>query len=169
MVPYGGATVPGTPRACLPRGCRCYGPWALSAPPTRVPLCRYAVRTVSLRSPAMPLHALPVHAPPVHALPARTATDVPEHLRDALRRAADSRRTQLAELATDPAHPVEPAGAVAAAHRASVERILGQIVRAQDRVEAGTYGRCCACSTIIPVARLELRPWTLHCVRCGMR
>lgn len=105
----------------------------------------------------------------LHALPTRARADVPEHLRAALTRAADARRAQLADLPADPGGPGEPANAVAAAHRASVERILTAIVRAQDRVEAGTYGRCCTCSTLIPVARLELRPWTAHCVRCGMR
>ena len=95
--------------------------------------------------------------------------DVPEHLRAALAEAADARRAQLADLPAHPAGPVDPANAVAAAHRTSVERILTEILRAQDRVEAGTYGRCRTCSSLIPVARLELRPWTAHCVRCSMR
>ena len=105
----------------------------------------------------------------LHAMPTRARADVPEHLRTALARAADARRAQLADLPADPGGPVNPANAVAAAHRTSVERILAEILRAQDRAEAGTYGRCCTCSALIPMARLELRPWTAHCVRCGMR
>ena len=112
----------------------------------------------------MTLHALNTHAQAAHARP-----DVPEHLLAALARAAEARRAQLAGLPATPDGPVDPADAVAAAHRASVERILTEILRAQDRVDAGTYGRCGTCSARIPVSRLELRPWSALCVRCGMR
>lgn len=58
---------------------------------------------------------------------------------------------------------------VAEAHRSSVERIIADIRRAQERLAAGTYGECQDCRLAIPAERLRLRPWTPHCARCATR
>lgn len=44
---------------------------------------------------------------------------------------------------------------------------LQQIDGAVARLEEGTYGSCARCSSRIPFARLEARPYALHCVSCA--
>ena len=56
---------------------------------------------------------------------------------------------------------------VAAAYRATVERILHEVRTARQRVVAGLYGICTRCECEIPFQRLELRPWAAMCARCG--
>ena len=75
--------------------------------------------------------------------------------------AAAGRESQLVEL------PATPVDLVATAHRDSVVRILEEIRSAQARLTDGDFGRCAACGGAIPVARLELRPWTTLCVGCA--
>jgi DnaK suppressor protein len=58
---------------------------------------------------------------------------------------------------------------VAAAHRASVERILEEVRTARQRLEEGRYGFCIRCANPIAVGRLELRPWATTCTRCTER
>jgi DnaK suppressor protein len=84
-----------------------------------------------------------------------------ERIEASLREAAASRERQLAEL------PTEVGDLVAAAHRDSVARILAEIRSAQVRLRSGQLGRCARCAERIPVARLELRPWTTLCVGCA--
>ncbi len=84
-----------------------------------------------------------------------------ERIAATLEEAAASRERQLAELPTD------LGDLVAAAHRDSVVRILGEVRAAQQRLAEGELGRCARCAERIPVARLELRPWTTLCVGCA--
>jgi RNA polymerase-binding transcription factor DksA len=51
--------------------------------------------------------------------------------------------------------------------RGGLERELDQIRDAVARLEAGDYGVCVVCGTDIPVERLEVRPFTDHCVSCA--
>lgn len=65
-----------------------------------------------------------------------------------------------------------PAGnldVVAAAHRASVERILDEVRTARQQLEKGRYGYCIVCADPIAAGRLELRPWATRCTRCPER
>jgi DnaK suppressor protein len=39
-----------------------------------------------------------------------------------------------------------------------------EIVRALEKLEEGTSGRCDVCGLLIPVERLEARPWSTRCV-----
>lgn len=48
----------------------------------------------------------------------------------------------------------------AASERAEVDAAL-------ERVAAGTYGVCVVCGRVIPVARLEARPFATTCVGCA--
>jgi DnaK suppressor protein len=48
--------------------------------------------------------------------------------------------------------------------RRNAERLLGQVTHALDRVAAGTYGHCERCGKLIPVERLEARPYATLCV-----
>lgn len=85
-----------------------------------------------------------------------------EHLAAALADAARARQEQLRDLPQD-------SSPVASMHRASVTRILGSILAAQERLAAGTYGLCSRCEQDIDDRSLELRPWTTICDRCIRR
>ncbi len=45
--------------------------------------------------------------------------------------------------------------------------MLAEIDRAIAKVHGGTYGRCDACGAAIAPGRLEVRPWSTHCVDCA--
>lgn len=87
----------------------------------------------------------------------------PPDLASRLATAERERELQLASL------PSCAGGLVADAYRASVARILADVRGARARLVAGTYGSCAGCAAAIPAERLELRPWTPTCVRCGER
>ena len=46
------------------------------------------------------------------------------------------------------------------------EQILQQIDAALARIDAGTYGTCTKRGELIPVERLEARPWASLCIDC---
>ncbi|HSC51885.1 MAG TPA: TraR/DksA C4-type zinc finger protein [Gaiellaceae bacterium] len=48
----------------------------------------------------------------------------------------------------------------------NVERALGEIDAALQRIENGTYGICVNRGEQIPVERLEAIPWTTLCIDC---
>ena len=43
---------------------------------------------------------------------------------------------------------------------------LAQVERALRRLKAGSYGKCEACSTRIPLARLNALPYSTLCIKC---
>jgi RNA polymerase-binding transcription factor DksA len=45
--------------------------------------------------------------------------------------------------------------------------ILGEIIDALVRLEAGSYGLCETCNIVISSARFEALPWTRKCVKCA--
>ncbi len=49
----------------------------------------------------------------------------------------------------------------------SSEQELSMIKFALHRIENGTYFQCDECGEDIPTARLELLPFTAHCVNCA--
>jgi DnaK suppressor protein len=106
----------------------------------------------------------------------------------ALRLTEDRRTTaqRLAELRRDFSGIVEasadsnaddehdPEGSTIAFERAQVgalieqcERHLAEADAAQQRIDAGTYGRCESCSRSIAPARLEARPVARTCIACA--
>jgi len=44
---------------------------------------------------------------------------------------------------------------------------VAEIDRAVERLDAGTYGRCVACGTVIPDERLQAVPWAALCIPCS--
>ena len=46
------------------------------------------------------------------------------------------------------------------------EKVIAQINDALVRIQKLTYGVCESCGIDIPVARLEVLPWTAFCVQC---
>jgi DnaK suppressor protein len=96
---------------------------------------------------------------------------------------------RLADLDTDlsdlTAVPRDPVGGISFGKRVgdgtaeAVERIAkvgaaeqltamrGDVVRALEKLDEGTYGLCDRCGVLIPSERLEARPWSVRCVRCA--
>jgi DnaK suppressor protein len=42
-----------------------------------------------------------------------------------------------------------------------------EVARALEKIDDGTYGICDRCGTVILEERLEVRPWSVLCVRCA--
>jgi RNA polymerase-binding transcription factor DksA len=97
--------------------------------------------------------------PRTHRLSAQEARRRLEHARD----------TRLAQL-----HALAGTGRTAddrflAEQKAAVEGVLAEIDAAFARVADGTYGRCEGCAKPVPAERLEILPYTRHCVACRAR
>ena len=52
---------------------------------------------------------------------------------------------------------------------ANTEDLLRKATNALERLEMGEYGICESCGVSIPVARLEVLPYTTLCVECAQR
>jgi DnaK suppressor protein len=50
---------------------------------------------------------------------------------------------------------------------ANTEDLLRKAEKALERLNEGSYGVCESCGTAIPVARLEVLPYTTVCVECA--
>jgi DnaK suppressor protein len=86
-------------------------------------------------------------------------------LRTALEQCRDERAAQLSVV-----QDLTVGGdTVALAHAASVKRMLGDIVSALERMDAGRYGTCAYCGESIPYERLEVLPYATGCVHCLSR
>src|SRR5438034_11540307 len=49
------------------------------------------------------------------------------------------------------------------------EDLLGKAEAALERIEDGVYGACVECEAKIPKTRLNVLPYTPHCVKCAGR
>lgn len=78
------------------------------------------------------------------------------------RRAECVRQRELALVDTVASAP-DP---VAVARCAQLLRTIEEIDAALARLETGTYGRCLSCGTVIPLERLQVRPFAAACVTC---
>lgn len=52
---------------------------------------------------------------------------------------------------------------------ANTEDLLRKAENALERLDKGEYGICESCGTAIPIARLEVLPYTTVCVECAQR
>jgi len=52
---------------------------------------------------------------------------------------------------------------------ANTEDLLRKAEYALERLDQGEYGICESCGTAIPLARLEVLPYTTLCVECAQR
>lgn len=85
---------------------------------------------------------------------------------EALQRLEHERNTRLTQLrAVDETGQAETEPMVSA-QKDTIERVLEEIEAAFTRVQYGSYGICRGCSTVIPVERLEILPYTRYCVPC---
>ena len=96
----------------------------------------------------------------------------------ALQRLADLRHDFDAMLAasrdTNADDEHDPEGATIAFERSQIEALvrqaehhLEQIDVAAKRLDAGTYGTCEVCGTLVGQERLEARPAAAVCIRCA--
>ncbi|MFJ6656589.1 TraR/DksA family transcriptional regulator [Streptomyces sp. NPDC091377] len=51
----------------------------------------------------------------------------------------------------------------------AIQRVLLEIDAAFARIEDGSYGTCLDCAKPVPEERLEILPYTRHCVTCQRR
>ncbi|MFD7992670.1 TraR/DksA family transcriptional regulator [Streptomyces mexicanus] len=98
--------------------------------------------------------------------------DVPRtdpHLHEARRRLEHARSSRLTQLQAleETGHTTDDH--LLSAQRTAIERVLKEIEEAFARIEEGTYGTCLGCGKPVPAERLEILPYTRHCVACGRR
>ena len=86
----------------------------------------------------------------------------------------DSFQNSRKDAPVDDEH--DPEGPTLAFERSQSTAILGQtrihlaqIENALERLDAGAYGVCVTCHKAIPVARLEVRPYSTQCVSCASK
>ena len=94
--------------------------------------------------------------------------------RDALTAAIDDMRVTRSLTVADDEH--DPEGSTVSLDQARdvalldrAERTLAELVAAQARLVAGTYGTCERCGREIPPERLLARPEARRCIPCAQR
>ncbi|MEU3510572.1 TraR/DksA C4-type zinc finger protein [Streptomyces longwoodensis] len=97
------------------------------------------------------------------ALDATLGEPHPHHARQRLEHARTARLAQVRAL--DEAEP-NADDHLLAAQRTAMEQVLKEIDLAFARIDDGTYGTCAGCAKPIPAERLEILPYTRHCVAC---
>jgi DnaK suppressor protein len=45
-------------------------------------------------------------------------------------------------------------------------QLLNSIDESLERIQAGNYGKCVRCESVLPEKRLEALPWARHCMPC---
>lgn len=93
--------------------------------------------------------------------------EVRTRIRVELREAATRRQHQLDLLAASGPEAGDETDPVLFTQRATLQQLLDQIRAAQARIDDDTFGQCQRCHAAIPLARLEIRPWTTTCVVCA--
>ncbi|WDV49449.1 TraR/DksA C4-type zinc finger protein [Streptomyces coeruleorubidus] len=97
------------------------------------------------------------------------ATRAEPHLHEARQRLEHARTSRLAQLqALDETGPSTD-DHLLAVQKTAMERVLKEIEEAFARIEDGTYGTCLGCAKPVPAERLEILPYTRHCVACRRR
>lgn len=95
----------------------------------------------------------------------------PERLtaHEARQRLEHARNSRLAQL-----RAIDETGQSTDDHLMSVQaeairQVLTEIDEAFGRVDDGSYGTCQGCARPVPAERLEILPYTRHCVACRRR
>jgi len=47
---------------------------------------------------------------------------------------------------------------------AKLQVLLAEVIRAEEKLDEGSYGRCDVCGADIGAGRLEARPWATRCL-----
>lgn len=91
------------------------------------------------------------------------------HPHEARRRLEHARTSRLAQLRALAETERSPDDHLLSAQKTAMERVLEEIEEAFTRIDEGTYGLCVGCGKPVPEERLEILPYTRHCVACGRR
>ncbi|QTE02578.1 TraR/DksA C4-type zinc finger protein [Streptomyces cyanogenus] len=91
------------------------------------------------------------------------------HPDEARRRLEHARTSRLAQLRALTEGVQSADDHLLAEQKTAMERVVEEIEEAFARIDAGTYGTCLACARPIPAERLEILPYTRHCVTCRRR
>ncbi|MEU6537870.1 TraR/DksA C4-type zinc finger protein [Streptomyces sp. NPDC047000] len=103
------------------------------------------------------------HSPPSGTGPALRS---PSAVRDTRARLEHARSTRLIQLRALAETGDSAADHLAGLRRSAIEDVLTAVDEAFARVDDGTYGTCRNCAEPIPAERLEILPYTPHCVTC---
>ncbi|QNS08763.1 TraR/DksA family transcriptional regulator [Streptomyces xanthii] len=91
------------------------------------------------------------------------------HPDEARRRLEHARASRLTQLDALDARGQSAEDHLLVAQRTAMREVLGEIEAAFGRVDDGTYGICQGCARPVPAERLEILPYTRHCVGCRPR
>ncbi|MFF0203824.1 TraR/DksA C4-type zinc finger protein [Streptomyces sp. NPDC005017] len=94
------------------------------------------------------------------------ATPADLHLHEARQRLEHARASRLAQLQALLETGPGVDGHLLSEQKAATLSVLKEIEGALARVEDGTYGTCAGCAKPVPAERLEILPYTRHCVAC---
>jgi DnaK suppressor protein len=113
---------------------------------------------------------VPLDPSPTGLDPSRTdsrpARLTPHDARQRLEHARNSRIAQLRALRESGQSAEDP---LMSAQADAIGKVLKEIDAAFARIDEGTYGTCVGCSAPVPAERLEILPYTRHCVACQRR
>ncbi|MGY6021875.1 TraR/DksA family transcriptional regulator [Streptomyces spinosirectus] len=88
------------------------------------------------------------------------------HLLEARQRLEHARASRLAQLQALGETAQSADDHLLSEQRTAMRRVLKEIDDAFARIEDGTYGTCLGCAKPVPAERLEILPYTRHCVPC---
>ncbi|MBX9366909.1 TraR/DksA C4-type zinc finger protein [Streptomyces massasporeus] len=96
-------------------------------------------------------------------------TRIEPHPHEARRRLEHARTSRLAQLRALDESERSTDDHLLSAQKTAMERVLEEIEEAFARIDDGTYGTCVGCAKPVPAERLEILPYTRHCVACQRR
>ncbi|MFD5743736.1 TraR/DksA C4-type zinc finger protein [Streptomyces massasporeus] len=91
------------------------------------------------------------------------------HPHEARRRLEHARTSRLAQLRALDETERSADDHLLSAQKTAMERVLEEIEEAFARIDDGSYGICVGCAKPVPAERLEILPYTRHCVACQRR
>ncbi|MFI6808786.1 TraR/DksA C4-type zinc finger protein [Streptomyces luteogriseus] len=91
------------------------------------------------------------------------------HPHEARQRLEHARTSRLAQLRALDETERSADDHLLSAQKTAMERVLKEIEDAFTRIDDGTYGICVGCAKPVPAERLEILPYTRHCVACQRR
>ncbi|MEV5106859.1 TraR/DksA C4-type zinc finger protein [Streptomyces massasporeus] len=91
------------------------------------------------------------------------------HPHETRRRLEHARTSRLAQLRALDETERSTDDHLLSAQKTAMERVLQEIEEAFARIDDGSYGICVGCAKPVPAERLEILPYTRHCVACQRR
>ena len=91
------------------------------------------------------------------------------HPHEARQRLEHARTSRLAQLRALDETERSADDHLLSAQKTAMERVLKEIEDAFTRIDDSTYGICVGCAKPVPAERLEILPYTRHCVACQRR